>query len=612
MGNIYFQSYAFLSILMIIFIFFTKKRIKNIETSIYSKLLIVTLCALSLDIVIIVVTSIYDLNDNVIMLLKLLNKFYLSFLFFWVSYFSVYTLSLRENKKNKFNKFIDSFSDKYKYIIATIILLIFFLPIDIIKENDIMYSRGAAVTIVIVTTVIHFILLIINLYYNRNNLANRKYIPLYLIFVLVIVNIIVVVFFPDILLTTPIAAFIVMVMYYTIENPDVKMIEQLNITKAAAERANLAKSDFLSSMSHEIRTPLNAIVGLSQDMLDKETLPQEFKEDASDIVNASNTLLEIVGNIIDISKIESDKMETILTEYSIIDIVDSVIRLNETRIGSKNLKLQVTYAKDLPYELYGDKNHLKQVINNLVSNAVKYTEKGYVKVHVKCINKDKKTRLIISIEDTGKGIKKEDLGRLFEKFDRLDAEKNSTIEGTGLGLAITKKLVDILGGKINVQSSYGYGSLFVINVNQKISKMDKPLNEDKKSVINTSNVMLKDKKVLIVDDNILNIKVAKRALLPLEMTIDESLDGKESINMIRKNNYDVILMDIMMPDFSGEEVLKELKKDEKFNTPVIALTADAISGSKKKYIEMGFSSYVAKPFNKDQIKLELEKVLNNK
>lgn len=266
-----------------------------------------------------------------------------------------------------------------------------------------------------------------------------------------------------------------------------------------------------------------------------------------------------------------------------------------------------------------DRTHIKEIVNNLLTNAIKYTETGTINLNAKCINKEDQCLLVISVQDTGRGIKAEQINKLFDKFERLDVEKNTTTEGTGLGLAITKALVEMMGGKINVSSQFGQGSIFMVQIPQKISKMEGPNiaveNEVKEEIVNSSMndfTKYENKKILIVDDNKLNIKVAERALANFNFIIDTCESGKECLDKINQGaEYDLILMDIMMPEMSGETTLLKLKENDKFNTPVIALTADAISGAKEKYLSEGFVDYIAKPFTKDQIKEKLDLVFNS-
>lgn len=386
----------------------------------------------------------------------------------------------------------------------------------------------------------------------------------------------------------------------------------LKFEKEAADSANQAKSDFLAQMSHEIRTPINAVIGMDE-MILRETTDPDIKEYALDIRSASKTLLSLVNGVLDFSKIESGKMEIVPVEYSTEEMIDNLVNMTADRAEKKYLEFNLEIDGKLPKKLYGDDVRIEQVIINLLTNAVKYSDKGSVTLKMDCIKiEDGECTVYVEVRDTGIGIREEDMDKLFESFQRLDERKNRNIEGTGLGMAIVTGILTMMGSKIEVESDYGKGSVFSFKIKQGIVDAT-PIGEyrrhrsDSEESSQTKNLVILDADILVVDDNDMNLKVAKGLMKRLNVVPDTVNSGKKAIDMIKTKHYDVILMDHMMPVMDGIETLKLIKDNNLVDdtTTVIALTANAIAGAREMYLAEGFKDYMSKPIVPEQ----LEKVL---
>jgi len=607
MKLLFFELFGVLDIILLLIVYFTKKRIDNYENKIYKYMIISNFIGQLLHIC--CFFSIKYANDYPI-INTIVCKSYLVYLIVWLLLMVAYILIILNIDEKQSNKIKNK---KFKKIILLSVIVFIvslialsILPINYVNDNRGIYTYGLSVDLVYLLSIIYVFILVPSMIVNVKKLKSKKYLPLIAFVFLATFVMIIQKMSPDLLLMTSTETFITFLMYFTIENPDIKMIEQLNIAREQADKANRAKSDFLSSMSHEIRTPLNAIVGFSEYIQTSNSL-DEAKENANDIVSASQTLLEIVNGILDISKIEAGKIEIHNSAYNSYELFDGIVKLGKGRLGEKPLDYRIHIAEDIPQTLYGDHANLKKIIVNLLTNAIKYTDTGYVDFSVKCVKNNDVCRLIISVEDSGRGIKTEDINKLFTKFQRLDEDRNTTIEGTGLGLAITKQLIDLMGGKIVVHSTYGKGSKFTVAIDQKISKEV----VESKVIDTTVDLDLTGKKILVVDDNKLNLKVATKVLEKYKPTLELSESGMDCLEKVKNTTYDLILLDDMMPRMSGSETLVRLKQMENFNTPVVVLTANAISGMEKNYLDQGFDGYLSKPIDRDKLHEELSKVFKD-
>ena len=392
---------------------------------------------------------------------------------------------------------------------------------------------------------------------------------------------------------------------------------KLSDTAEQANQANEAKSYFLSTMSHDIRTPMNAIMGLNEMVL-RDSQDKNVIEYSENIKTAGNTLLGIINDILDFSKIEAGKMDIVNVDYSFISMLNDLVNMVQNKAEDKGLSFNMDIEREIPSILHGDEIRIKQIITNILSNAVKYTKEGGITFSAgfkKIEDKPDSIILTIKVADTGIGIKPEDMDRLFKAFERIEEKRNRNIEGTGLGMTIAQSFLDMMGSHLQVESVYGEGSVFSFDLEQKVVKWDPVGNYEeafKQSLSERRNYREKftapDAKVLVVDDNPINLKVFSGLLSRTMMQIDTAESGEEAVLLYKNKQFDVIFLDHMMPNKDGIETLKEMrgiKGTPNDETPIICLTANAISGMREMYINAGFDDYITKPINPDRLEMML-------
>lgn len=395
-----------------------------------------------------------------------------------------------------------------------------------------------------------------------------------------------------------------------------ELVEQCRRAEEEAERANRAKGEFLANMSHEIRTPINAVLGMD-DMILQECEDEQIREYALDIQNAGKNLLSLINDILDLSKVESGKMEIIPAEYDFSSVLHDIVNMISMKAKDKNLAMKVKVEPSLPSKLYGDEIRVRQVLLNIMNNAVKYTNEGSISLAVTGRSEGDRVWIDFSVEDTGIGIKKEDLEKLFEKFQRIEEKRNRNVEGTGLGMNITARLLELMGSSLDVESVYGEGSKFSFTLEQKIidaspiGEYEKRFQESQRSLENEEFIYAPEASILVVDDNEMNLKVAKGRLKRSGIVPDTADSGEKCLQMAAKKHYDIIFLDHMMPEMDGVETCHHLREDGLLpeDTSVVALTANAIVGAREEYLQQGFDDYLSKPIEPNELEKQLEKYL---
>lgn len=488
-----------------------------------------------------------------------------------------------------------------------------FLPVSYMETDYGNYSYGLGPTMVYASVAIYMILIIeITIRYRKRISAKNK-VAIILPVVFVTGISMFQLFVPTALTSSLSVILFCLCMYMTVANPDAVLVALLKEETARAEAANRAKSDFLAKMSHEIRTPINAVLGMNE-MILRESAEPETKKYAHDIRSSARTLMNIINEILDSSKIESGKMEIVSDNYEISNLLNDLYNMIGIKARDKGLALVFDIDPEIPTEYYGDDIRIRQVLVNLLTNAVKYTIKGTVTLTVTGRIEDENAILHYSVKDTGIGIKPEEIGKVFARFERVEEFRNRHIEGTGLGMNIAMQLLILMGSELKMESEYGKGSEFYFDIVQKITNSH-PLGDFHERIQRVAkeyeydmNYIAPDAKVLVVDDNEMNRKVLRNLIKQTQIKVYEAGSGEECITMVEQQDFDIIFLDGMMPIMDGVETLHAMKnRDLCRNTPVIMLTANAVVGAREQYLKEGFDDYLAKPIMPDK----LEKMILN-
>lgn len=577
---------SFIYLMLTNIVYFSKSRISNTENTVYEKLLSITPIGLLLEIGC-NITALYEVNN---ITSNIVARLYLIFIMVWLSIFTLYISTITTFKDKDLIKYRKSKLRKIVIIgTAFLSILLIFIPIDFVLEKDSAYLGGIGIIVLLLISFLLIIIDIITFIKHFKNMTFKEKVPMLMLLIFIVGLLLVNNIAPQIQIISSSFAFITVIMYFTIENPDKKLLEEIHTSKKLAVSANEEKSMLIYNMMSDIKNIASDINKSSEIILSSNNI-EENRFFAREIISSNNKLYSMANNIYNIDMLDNINIKTVKTKYNIKLLLKDVVRKNKIKFNEKNISFRFNIDSNLPDSLYGDNISLKQVLNTILDNSYKYTEKGFIELSVNTIFKHDIARLIIKIEDSGIGIKAEDIDKCINKHP----DKEDSLYGA-------RKIINLLGGNLLISSEYNKGTIITIILDQKI---DTSKEEDK------YNNYLDDKKILIIDDNTSSIKLITKILSKCNVNIDSESTGKIALDKIRKETkYDLILLDEEMPYISGEVVMKKLKNIKNFSTPVILLTKNKSIPYTEEYKESGFIDYILKPIDKDDLIEKINKYL---
>ena len=587
MANNFFTILSFFYSLMLVIIYFRRKNIRSLETKTYSKIVITNFLNV-LFAILCYFTILY--KDNLFFINDIVSKTLLIFFITWELFFTYYIMIII----NKDDKKVKATTDKLKLLIlflySLLIAIIYYLPLYYHNENKIIYSYGPSANLIYALTACLIIIWLILIIKNVEILKSKKCIPVILFIVLTVIVVIIQKQNPGLLLITATETFITIIMYFTIENPDMKLLKEMHEAKEISDNANEEKTLFLYNMTQEIRTTTKNIDNEADNIIDSDDI--EFdRESARNIKGETSKFRMMTNDILDVSAIDSANIKIYNSSYNLKILLRSIIGSYTEVCNNKNLEFRTNIEHNIPESLYGDNISLKRAINLLLTYSVKCTKKGYVELDINTIKKGDIVRLIITIEDSSMGIKSSEL-------EKIKIDNKSISE--------CYKLVILMNGTMVITSNYGIGNKIKIILDQKI---DKDINKEEKKY----QEILLDKKILVVDNNESSIKVIDKLLKGSKIEMDYSLNGKDAYNKIKtRNRYDLILIDEELNMMTGAELLKYLKEIRNFNIPVILLSKDNKYEYNEEYLKMGFNDVLIKPIKKEVLIEKINKNIMNR